>query len=68
MGLFAFRRLREQEALASAGASFPIAEPTPKLEVTETPALSTDGNNNRRNSGGRKRKLLPDAGSSGADH
>ena len=68
MGLFAFRRLREQEALASAGASFPIAEPTPKLEVTETPALSTDGNLNRRNSGGRKRKLLPDAGSSGTDH
>jgi hypothetical protein len=33
MGMFAFRRLREMEALASAGASFPIAEPTPKLEI-----------------------------------
>jgi hypothetical protein len=68
MGMFAFRRLREQEALASAGASFPIAEPTPKLEVTEELPLSTDGNNNRRNGGRRKRQLLPDAGSSGTDH
>ena len=62
MGLFAFRRLREQEALAAAGASLSIAEPTPTLEVTEDQPLSPDGNNNRRNSGGRKRKLLPDAG------
>jgi hypothetical protein len=67
MGLFAFRRLREQEALASAGASFSTAEPTPKLEVTEDQSLSTDGNNNRRNGGRRKRQQLPDAGSSGAD-
>ena len=37
MGLFAFRRLREQEALATAGASFSTAEPTPKLD-TEEPA------------------------------
>jgi hypothetical protein len=37
MAMFAFRRLREQEALASAGASFSNAEPTPKLE-TEEPA------------------------------
>lgn len=64
MGMFAFRRLREQEALASAGASSSIAEPTPKLEVTDK--APADGHNNRRNSGGRKRKLLPDAGSSGA--
>ena len=35
MGMFAFRRLREAEALANAGASFSNAEPTPKLEVTE---------------------------------
>ena len=63
MGLFAFRRLQQQEALANAGASFPIAELTPKLELTEpSPA---DGNNNRRNSGRRKRQQLPDAGSSG---
>lgn len=68
MGLFAFRRLRELEALASAGASSSIAEPTPKLEVTEELPLSTDGNNNRRNGGRRKRQLLPDAGSSGTDH
>jgi hypothetical protein len=68
MGLFAFRRLREMEALASAGASSSIAEPTPKLEVTEELPLSTDGNNNRRNGGRRKRQLLPDAGSSGTDH
>jgi hypothetical protein len=34
MGMLAFRRLREQEALASAGASFSDAEPTPKLEST----------------------------------
>ena len=64
MGMFAFRRLREAEALANAGASFSNAEPTPKLEVTET--APADGHSNRRNSGGRKRKLLPDAGSSGA--
>ena len=65
MGLFAFRRLRDREALATAGASFPIAEPTPKLQLTEDQPLSTDGNNNRRNSGRRKRQQLPDAGSSG---
>ena len=62
MGMFAFRRLREQEALATAGASFPIAEPTPKLEITEP--SPNDGNNNRRNSGRRKRQQLPNAGSS----
>lgn len=39
MGLFAFRRLREQEALATAGVSFPVAEPTTTLEtVDEQPA------------------------------
>jgi hypothetical protein len=35
MGLFAFRRLRELEALASAGASFSNAEPTPKLDSNQ---------------------------------
>lgn len=64
MGLFAFRRLREQEALVSAGASFSTAEPTPKLELTEDQSLSTDGNNNRRNGGRRKRQQLPDTGGS----
>jgi hypothetical protein len=37
MGMFAFRRLREREAAAKAVASFPIAEPTLKLEE-EPPA------------------------------
>jgi hypothetical protein len=37
MGLFAFRRLREVEALAQAGASFSIAEPKPKLETASKP-------------------------------
>jgi len=69
MGLFAFRRLREQEASVSTGASLSIAEPTPKLETPEPlPAVVDDGNHNRRNSGGRKRKLLPDTGSSQHSH
>jgi hypothetical protein len=34
MGMFAFRRLREQEVSASAGASFSNAEPTSKIEQT----------------------------------
>jgi hypothetical protein len=36
MGMFAFRRLREAEALANAGASFSNAEPTTKLEIEES--------------------------------
>jgi hypothetical protein len=68
MSLFAFRRLREREALATAGASFSDAEPTPTLEVTEDQPLSTDGNNTRRNGGRRKRQQLSDTGSSGSDH
>jgi len=67
MGLFAFRRLRDREALAEAGASFTIAEPTPKLELTQNQPLLDDGNNNRRNSGRRKRQQLPNAGSGGSD-
>jgi hypothetical protein len=46
MGMFAFRRLRELEVSASAGASFSNAEPTPKLESTpEKPATkkTSDG-------------------------
>jgi len=65
MGLFAFRRRQEREAASNEAASFPIAEPTPKLEMTSAP---TDGNNNQRNGRGRKRQQLPNAGSSGADH
>ena len=63
MGLFAFRRLREQEATSQEVASLSIAEPTPTLEVTEDQPLSTDGNNNRRNGGRRKRQQLSDPGS-----
>jgi len=58
MGLFAFRRQREREAAFTEVASLSIAEPTPTLEAQEPPA---DGNNNRRNSGRRKRQLIPDA-------
>ena len=64
MGLFAFRRLREQEALATAGASLSIAEPTSTLKTPEPlPVVTEDGNLNRRNSGRRKRQQLPDPGS-----
>ena len=62
MGLFAFRRLRELEAASNEAASFPIAEPAPKLEIPEpAPAVTEDGNFNRRNSGRRKRQQLSDA-------
>ena len=67
MGMFAFRRLREQEALATAGASFPIAEPTPKIVLADSEAAPTEtdnGNHNRRNGGRRKRQQLPDIGGS----
>ena len=64
MGMFAFRRLRELEAASNKVASLSIAEPTPKLETLDpSPSVTDDGNHNRRNSGGRKRKLLPDPGS-----
>lgn len=63
MGMFAFRRLREQEAASSEAASLSIAEPTPTLVLTEDQPLSTDGNNNRRNGGRRKRQQLSDTGS-----
>lgn len=62
MGLFAFRRMRELEAASKEAAFLSNAEPAPKLEVTENKPLSTDGNNNRRNSGRRKRQQLPDSG------
>jgi len=65
MGLFAWRRRQEREAASKEAASFPIAEPAPKLELTTEP---TDGNHNRRNGRGRKRQQLPNAGSSGADY
>jgi hypothetical protein len=54
MGLFAFRRARELEAAATAAVSAP-----PEL-VTDKPSETPDGNLNRRNSRGRKRKQLPD--------
>ena len=37
MGMFAFRRLREAEALANAGASFSNAEPTQPTDANTKP-------------------------------
>jgi hypothetical protein len=59
MGLFAFRRLREREAAATAAASFCV----PKLEPMEP----TDGNNNRRDNRRSKRQLIPNAGGRAVD-
>lgn len=61
MGLFAFRRLRELEAASNEAASLSIAEPTSTLETSDPlPAVTEDGNLNRRHSGRRKRQQLPD--------
>ena len=56
MGLFAFRRLREQEAASTEAAFLSIAEPT--LIPTEP----DNGSSDRGHTRGRKRKLVPDAG------
>ena len=58
MGLFAFRRLREQEAASSEAAFLSMAEPMPTLDVTE-PA---DGDHDHRNTKRGRRKLVSDAG------
>jgi hypothetical protein len=55
MGMFAFRRLREQEAASKEVASLSIAEPTLIPEDT------TDGNRNSGDTKRRQRKLVPDA-------
>jgi hypothetical protein len=55
MGMFAFRRLREQEAASTEVASLSIAEPT--LIPTEPNNGSSDRGDTKR----RQRKLLPDA-------
>jgi hypothetical protein len=55
MGMFAFRRLREQEAASTEAASLSIAEPT--LIPTEPDNGSSDRGDTKR----RQRKLLPDA-------
>ena len=55
MGLFAFRRLREQEAASTEVASLSIAEPT---LIPEEP---TNGNHDRGDTKRRKLKLVPDA-------
>jgi hypothetical protein len=55
MGMFAFRRLREQEAASTEVASLSIAEPT--LIPTEP----DNGSSNRGDTKRRQRKLLPDA-------
>jgi hypothetical protein len=55
MGMFAFRRLREQEAASTEVASLSIAEPT---LIPEEP---TNGNYDRGDTKRRQRKLLPNA-------
>ena len=65
MGMFAFRRLRELEAVSTEAASLSIAEPALKLESQEPP---DDGSSNRRNTGRRKRQLVSNAGSSADDN
>jgi hypothetical protein len=55
MGMFAFRRLREQEAASTEVASLSIAEPT---LIPEEP---TNGNHDRGDTKRRQRKLVPDA-------
>ena len=37
MGLFAWRRRQEREAASKEAASFPIAEPSPKLDTNTKP-------------------------------
>ncbi len=56
MGLFAFRRMRDREAISQEVASFPIAEPT------LTPEEPTNANSNRRDPKRRKLKLVHNAG------
>jgi len=55
MGLFAFKRMRDNEAAAKAVAS------TPKRKTSN---VTPDGSNNRRNSGRGKRQQLHDPSSS----
>ena len=55
MGLFAFRRLREQEAASTEVASLSIAEPT---LIPEDPI---NGNHNSGDTKRRQRKLVLDA-------
>jgi len=62
MGLFAFRRLREREAASNEAASFPVEKPATVEVAPEEITESVNGNQPRRNSGRRKRQLLPDAG------
>jgi hypothetical protein len=56
MGMFAFRRLREQEAASTEVASLSIAEPTLIPDGAGLMAVSDRGDTKRR-----QRKLLPDA-------
>jgi hypothetical protein len=62
MGMFAFRRLREQEAASTEAAFLSIAEPT------LIPEDLTNGNQNSGDTGRRRRKLVPDIRSSASDH
>jgi hypothetical protein len=61
MGLFAFRRLREREAISQEVASFFIAEPT------LIPEEATDGNRDSGNTKRRRRKLVHNAGGRAVD-
>jgi hypothetical protein len=56
MGLFAFRRMREREAISQEVASFPIVEPT------LIPEEATDGNRDSGDPKRRRRKLVHNAG------
>jgi hypothetical protein len=56
MGLFAFRRMRDREAISQEVASFSIAEPT------LLPEEATDGNRDSGDPKRRRRKLVHNAG------
>ncbi len=51
MGMFAFKRMREQEATKSVA-------PAPLKKTKRKPKLKQNGNNDRRNSGGSISKQL----------
>ena len=62
MGLFAFRRLREQEAASNEVASFPVEEPATVEVAPEEITEPVNGNRPRRNNRRQHIEHLPDAG------
>ena len=62
MGLFAFRRLREQEAASNEVASFPVEEPATVEVAPEEITEPVNGNRPRRNNRRKLSEHLPDAG------